>query len=65
MGVAEGQTSRTVDGYLGSICIAPRTNILKFAATNPGIPLRVTYAATAMQDIYPDFQARGLFTEKG
>ena len=63
--VAERQAREPVDGYLGSIAIAPMTNILKLDADNPGIPLMVTYAATAMQDIYPDYDARDLFTEKG
>ena len=64
--VAERQALQPVNGHLGTIAICPLTNFLELDATdNPLIPLIALYAMPTVEQLYPNFCARDLFTEKG
>lgn len=65
-GVAQRQAVAPIDGYLGAIAVSPVTNILELPISdNPLIPLLGVYAVPVMQELYPDFDPRALFTDEG
>ena len=64
--VAERQAHKPVEGYLGAVAVAPVTNILELPEeSNYLVPVLSLYAAPTMQQLYPDFQYKDFFTEKG
>lgn len=65
-GVAQRQAKEPIIGYLGTIAVSPVTNFLELPVIeNPLIPLLAAYLVPVMQELYPDFDPRGLFAEAG
>ncbi|KAL8850165.1 MAG: hypothetical protein Q9221_004851 [Calogaya cf. arnoldii] len=64
--VAQRQAQKPVKGYLGAVAVSPITNILELPTSSHDlVPVLSLFATPTMQQLYPDFDYKDVFTEEG
>ncbi|KAL9025940.1 MAG: hypothetical protein Q9180_007570 [Flavoplaca navasiana] len=64
--VAQRQAQKPVKGYLGAVAVSPIANILELPTSSHDRVLVLSlFAKPTMQQLYPDFDQKDFFTDKG
>ncbi|KAL8886214.1 MAG: hypothetical protein Q9215_006050 [Flavoplaca cf. flavocitrina] len=64
--VAQRQAQNPVKGYLGAVAASPITNILELPTSSHNLaPVLSIFATPTMQQLFPDFDHKDFFTDKG
>ena len=64
--VAQRQAQKPVKGYLGAVALSPNTNILELPTSSYDlVPVLSLFATPTMQQLYPHFDHKDFFTDKG